>query len=203
LDSKFKVPFTQLQIPIGLEATDSFVAEVSRLTGTPVPESLKAERGRLIDMIADMNQYLYQKRVALSGDPDMLIPLVKFLRDINLDPVHIVSGTPGQDFSESISSIVPTANVKNGSCADMFLLHQWIKSAPVDLLIANTYGKYIARDEDIPLIRMGFPILDRVGHSYFPTVGYKGAMRIVEKILSALMDRIDRDATEPKVELTM
>lgn len=203
LDSKFKVPFTQLQIPIGLEATDAFIQAISHVTGLPIPESIKAERGRLIDMIADMSQYLYQKRVALAGDPDMLIPLVKFLRDINLDPVHIVSGTPGATFPDVMSSIVPTANIKNGSCADMFLLHQWIKAAPVDLLIANTYGKYIARDEDIPLLRMGFPILDRVGHSYFPTVGYKGAMRIVEKILSALMDRLDRDAPESKVELTM
>ncbi|MEZ4526126.1 MAG: hypothetical protein R2941_09435 [Desulfobacterales bacterium] len=27
--------------------------------------------------------------------------------------------------------------------------------------------KYIARDEDIPYVRYGFPILDRVGHSYY------------------------------------
>jgi len=53
----------------------------------------------------------------------------------------------------------------------MFLLHQWIKKEGVDLLIGNTYGKYIARDEDIPFVRFGFPILDRVGHSYFPRSG--------------------------------
>ena len=76
----------------------------------------------------------------------------------------------------------------------MFLLHQWIKNEPVDLLIGNTYGKYIARDEDIPFVRFGFPILDRVGHSYFPTVGYRGGMRLLEKILDALLDRQDRDA---------
>jgi nitrogenase molybdenum-iron protein beta chain len=65
----------------------------------------------------------------------------------------------------------------------MFLLHQWIKNEPVDLLIGNTYGKYIARDEDIPFIRWGFPILDRQGHQYFPTVGYKGGLRFLEKCL--------------------
>ena len=84
-------------------------------------------------------------------------------------------------------------NVKCGG--DMFLLHQWIKNEPVDLLIGNTYGKYIARDEDIPLVRYGFPILDRIGHSYFPTVGYRGGLRLLEKILDALLDRQDRDAT--------
>ena len=45
----------------------------------------------------------------------------------------------------------------------MYLLHQWIKQESVDVLIGNTYGKYIARDEDIPFVRYGFPIMDRVG----------------------------------------
>ena len=41
---------------------------------------------------------------------------------------------------------------------DMLLFHQWIKNDPVDLTIGNTYAKYIAKDEDIPLMRYGFPI---------------------------------------------
>jgi nitrogenase molybdenum-iron protein beta chain len=67
--------------------------------------------------------------------------------------------------------------------------------------MGNTYLKYIARDEDIPLIRHGFPILDRQGHQYFPTVGYRGGLRLLEKILDELLGRTDRDATETKFEL--
>jgi nitrogenase molybdenum-iron protein beta chain len=85
----------------------------------------------------------------------------------------------------------------------MFLMHQWIKEQPVDLLIGNVYGKYIARDENIPLVRHGFPILDRVGHQYFPTVGYRGAMRLVEKILDGVLDRKDRESPEESFELVM
>jgi nitrogenase molybdenum-iron protein beta chain len=158
-------------------------------------------------MIADMHQYLHGKRVALFGDPDTLIPLTEFLVMMDMKPVYIVSGTPGKLFDERMRDIlsakVPEAKFKNGERADMLLLHQWIKQEGVDLLIGNTYGKYIARDEDIPFVRYGFPILDRVGHSYFPTVGYTGALRIVEKILAAVMDRQDRDALEEKLELVM
>jgi nitrogenase molybdenum-iron protein beta chain len=118
-----------------------------------------------------------------------------------------VTGTPGKRFEarirEAIGDSVPEVQIRQGPQADMFLLHQWIKKEGVDLLIGNTYGKYIARDEDIPFVRFGFPILDRVGHSYFPTVGYMGAMRVAEKILSAFMDRQDRDAPEESFELTM
>jgi len=73
----------------------------------------------------------------------------------------------------------PTPVVKQNS--DLFELHQWIKNAPVDLIIGNTYCKYIAREEKIPFVRFGFPVLDRMGHRYFPCVGYMGALRLMEK----------------------
>ena len=206
LDKKCKVPFETIEIPIGLSATDRFIMSLSKAAGVQVPAEITADRGRLVDVIADMEQYLYGKKVALFGDPDQLIPLAEFLLDLNMKPVHIVSGTPGQRFEKRMREILvraPYANFKNGMAADMFLLHQWIKNEPVDLLIGNTYGKYIARDEDIPFVRFGFPILDRIGHSYFPSVGYKGGLRLVEKILGVLLDRQDRDALEEKFELVM
>ena len=161
----------------------------------------------MMDIITDMHQYFYRKRVALWGDPDQLVSLVEFLADLDMRPVYIVSGTPGKAFEKRVDAAlagrVPEAKVRHGANADMFLMHQWIKQEPVDLLIGNTYGKYIARDENIPLVRHGFPILDRIGHSYFPTVGYTGGMRLLENILAALMDRQDREAPEERFELTM
>jgi nitrogenase molybdenum-iron protein beta chain len=73
----------------------------------------------------------------------------------------------------------------------------------VDLMIGNTYTKYIAKDEDIPLVRYGFPIYDRLGHSYFSTMGYRGALRLLEKLLDAILDRKDRDADDITMELVM
>jgi nitrogenase molybdenum-iron protein alpha/beta subunit len=54
-----------------------------------------------------------------------------------------------------------------------------------------------------PRIRHGFPIVDRIGHSYFPTVGYEGGMRLVQMILDALLDRKDRTCPEESFELVM
>jgi len=207
LDSKCDVPYSLMELPIGVSATDRFIMELSEKTGLTVPDTITDERGRLVDMITDMQQYLYGKKVALWGDPDTLIPLTEFLLDLDMKPVYIVSGTPGKYTEKKLKELagdrVPEMQVKVGAQADMFLMHQWIKNEPVDLLIGNTYGKYIARDEDIPFMRMGFPILDRVGHSYFPRLGYAGGMRILEGILGCLMDRQDRDAPEESFELVM
>lgn len=207
LERKNRVKYKILDIPIGISATDRFVTSLSDTMQVKVPESIEDERGRVLDIVTDMHQYLAGKRVALFGDPDTLFPLTEFLLDLDMIPVHIISGTPGNTFSKSVNKLLKDigleANVRNGQNADLFLLHQWIKNEPVDLLIGNTYGKYIARDEDIPFLRIGFPILDRIGHSYFPITGYHGAMRILEKILNALMDRQDRDAPEYAFELVM
>jgi nitrogenase molybdenum-iron protein beta chain len=126
---------------------------------------------------------------------------------MDMKPVYIVSGTPGKYFPTYMKDIleerVPEAKYKNGEGADMFLLHQWIKKEPVDLLIGNTYGKYISRDENIPFLRFGFPIMDRIGHSYFPSVGYMGGIRLLEKILNLFLDKKDAESPETSFELVL
>ena len=207
LQAKCGVPGKMLELPLGLLATDRFIDALRTMAGVSVPDAITDERGRLLDVISDMHQYVAGKRVALFGDPDQLVSLVEFLNLLDMKPVYVVTGTPVPQFEERVRGVlggnVPEAKIRAGERADMYLLHQWIKQEKVNLLIGNTYGKYIARDEDIPFVRYGFPILDRVGHSYFPSVGYEGAMRLLEKILGVLMDRQDRDAPEERFELVM
>jgi nitrogenase molybdenum-iron protein beta chain len=200
-------------IGLGLSGSSAAVEALEakcKVPGQPITD----DRGRLLDMISDMHQYLSGKRVAIFGDPDQLVSMTEFLNLLDMKPVYIVTGTPTPvtgtktpqfdvRIKKALGGNLPEAKIRSGAQADMYLLHQWIKQETVDVLIGNTYGKYIARDEDIPFVRYGFPIMDRVGHSYFPSVGYKGAMRLLEKILGVIMDRQDRDALEERFELVM
>jgi len=205
LDTKCGVPFENLDLPIGIQATDALVDCLRKTAGVSVPDSIMVERGQVVDVMTDNHQYFYGKKAAHVGDPDQLVSLAQFLTDMDMKILYVVTGTPaGAKFEERIRSFTGDATiVKYGAGADMFHFHQLIKSGKPDLIFGNTYAKYIARDEDIPLIRVGFPIYDRVGHQYFPVVGYRGAMRLMEKILNALLDRQDRDAPEEGFELIM
>jgi nitrogenase molybdenum-iron protein beta chain len=205
LDTKCGVRFEDLELPIGISATDTFVDTLRKAAGVSVPDSMMVERGQVVDVLTDNHQYFYGKKAALVGDPDQLVSLVQFLTDMGMKILYVVTGTPaGTKFRDSIRRFTGEDTiVKYGAEADMFYFHQLIKSAKPDLIFGNTYAKYIARDEDIPLIRIGFPIYDRVGHQYFPVVGYRGALRLMEKILNALLDRQDRDAPEHSFELIM
>jgi len=205
LDTKCKVPFEILELPIGLKATDLFIDLMRKKGGVQVPDSIMTERGQLLDVMTDMHQYFYRKKAALMGDPDQLESIVGFLSDLDMTITCVVTGTPaGPKFENRIKELTGNnAIVKSGATADLFYFHQLIKNDKPDIIFGNTYAKYISRDEDIPLIRTGFPIYDRVGHQYFPIVGYKGGLRLLEKILNAFMDRQDRDALEQSFELIM
>lgn len=204
LQSKCGVPYKLLDLPIGISASDRFIQTLIELTGATPPDELDDERGRLVDIMTDMQQYLYRKRVAIYGDPDQLVSLAEFLVDCGMCPVYVITGSPvGKKFEQRVRDIlkdwVPDAVVAQD--ADLFYLHQLIKNNPVDLLIGNEYGKYIGRAEDLPIVRFGFPILDRVGHSYFPTVGYQGGIYLLCNILNTLLERLDRDAPDEAFEL--
>jgi len=206
LKKKCKVPYRLLPLPIGIEATDRFVMELSRISMNEVPYELEEQRGQLVDILLDSHQYTYQKTVAIYGDPDTVLGLTALCTEMGLVPKYVITGTPGESFTREASTLFEKYGLQGCTAkanADLFELHQWIKNEPVDLMIGTSYGKAIAKAEDIPLVRAGFPVLDRYVHSYQPMVGYSGAIRMVELITGALMDRMDRDCVDEDMEVVM
>ena len=205
LRKKAKVRPIVLHTPIGIGATDQLLMALSRLTGQEISAELEEERGQVIDIMVDLHDQYQGKKIAIFGDPDIVIALTAFTLELGMVPKYVLTGTPGEAFEREVKQMLQDAGVeaKVKAAGDLFTLHQWLKEEPVDLLMGTTYGKYIARAEDIPLVRVGFPILDRGVHSYMPIVGYKGAMRLIEMISNTLLDRQDRDAKDEDLELLM
>lgn len=205
LRKKAKVLPLVMNTPIGVGATDKFLMAVSRLTGREISADIEEERGQLIDIMVDLHDQYQGKQVAIFGDPDVVIALTGFILELGMVPRYVLTGTPGEAFEKEVTQMLAPAGIKAKvkAAGDLFTLHQWLKEEKVDLLLGTTYGKYIARAEDIPLVRVGFPILDRGVHSYMPIIGYKGAMRLIEMISNTLLDRQDRDARDEDFELLM
>jgi nitrogenase molybdenum-iron protein beta chain len=206
LERKCGVAYELLPLPIGIENTDRFMMALSKFSKTEVPQETEDERGRLVDVILDAHFYLYGKAAAIFGDPDTVLGLASLALEMGMIPKYMFTGTPGEAFVRKANALLDKYGVE--ACvlresADLFELHQRIKNDGVDLLLGTSYGKQIAKAEDIPFVRAGFPVLDRYVHSSFPIVGYVGAMHLVEKITNALMDRQDRDTKDEDVELVM
>jgi len=212
LERNCQVPAVTLKTPIGIKATDDLLMLMRSKFTREIPYELEEERGQLVDVMTDCHHHFHGKKVAIFGDPDIITGLTEFVLSLGMQPVHVLTGTPGATlggpkdiFEKEITAMLAAAGLEGRvkAAGDLFELHQWIKNEPVDLLMGNTYGKYIARAEDIPFVRVGFPVLDRSTHPYMPIVGYRGAMRLVEMISGALLDRQDRDAADEDFELVM
>lgn len=200
LKGKFGIPAIIGPTPIGIRNTDELVMNVSSLMGVPVPQELEYERGRLVDMMTDAHIHFHAKSAAIFGDPDVVIGMLSLLVEMGMNPVFALTGTPDKKFAEEVKKVAPECEAMIG---DTFLLHQKIKNHLVDMLIGNTYGKLIAKAEDIPLVRVGFPITDRANLHYFPIVGYAGAARLVERIGNTFLERRDRDSDDTNFEMVL
>jgi nitrogenase molybdenum-iron protein NifN len=58
-----------------------------------------------------------------------------------------------------------------------------------DFLIGSSKGYTLARQLNVPLIRCGFPIHDRIGAQRTLHVGYAGAQSLYDRITNALLER--------------
>ena len=56
-----------------------------------------------------------------------------------------------------------------------------------DLFIGNSKGYRTARKLEIPLVRIGFPIHDRIGGQRVLHLGYRGAQELFDHIVNALL----------------
>ncbi len=117
LEKKCQVPQRVLDLPIGIAATDRFIQSVRDIFSIEVPSAITDERGRLVDAVADMHQYLYGKRVALFGDPDQVIALGEFLTHLGMKVVHAVTGTPGYRFERRMAEVIGHTDVAGGGTA--------------------------------------------------------------------------------------
>ena len=57
-----------------------------------------------------------------------------------------------------------------------------------DFLIGSSKGYSIARELKVPLIRVGFPIHDRIGGQRVLHLGYRGAQELYDRIVNALLE---------------
>ncbi|CUU55237.1 nitrogenase molybdenum-iron protein beta chain [Parafrankia irregularis] len=195
---KWKQETVVLETPIGIRGTDQFVKEIARLSGQPVPAELTLERGRLVDALADSHAYLHGKRVAIAGDPDLVIALTRFVLECGMVPVHLVSTNADSSFKARMEKVLSASKFGDAATVwpekDLWHLRSLVFTEPVDLLIGSTYLKYISREANVPLVRVGFPIFDRHHLHRQATIGYTGGLNLLTQLVNTMLDELDRSS---------
>lgn len=198
--NEWEQEFVATVMPIGITATDEFLSEVTRLTGAGVPASLETERGRAVDAMVDSHPYLHGKRLALVGDPDLVLGLISFAMEIGMRPVHVLCTNGDKKFKRAAEELLASspfgADATVWNRKDMWHLRSLMLTEPVDLLFGPSSAKFLVRDCGTPLVRVGFPIHDRHHLHRVAIVGYEGAMNLLTSVVNTVLDEMDRASVD-------
>lgn len=193
LEGDFGVPNALVSTPIGIANTDAMLRKVSELTGKPIPEALVRERGVALDGLADLaHMYFADKKVAIYGNPDLVLGLAEFCLEVELKPVLLLLGDDNPRYAKDPRIAALKSKVDFDMeivCnADLWELEKRVKEKKLDLdlVLGHSKGRYVAIDAKIPMVRVGFPTFDRAGVYRHPVVGYRGALELGETIANAL-----------------
>lgn len=189
LEDQFEVPSIVGPTPIGIRNTDTFLANVKKMTGKPIPTSLVRKRGIALDAIADVSHmFLAGKRVAIYGSPDLVIGLAEYCIDLEMEPVLLLLGDDNGNYKNDPRLIAMQEAVKFDmevvTNADFWVLENKIKNEglKLDLILGHSKGRFISIDNNIPMVRVGYPVYDRAGGFRHPVVGYDGAIWLAEEM---------------------
>ncbi len=193
LESEFGVPAIIGPTPIGIRNTDTFLQNVKKLTGKPIPQSLVYERGIALDALTDVTHlFLADKKVAIYGSADLVIGLAEFCLDLEMKPVLLLLGDDNTTYPRDPRIKALQENVDYDmeiiTNADLWELENRIKNEglELDLILGHSKGRFISIDNNIPMLRVGFPTYDRAGLYRNPIVGYAGAMWLAEAMANTL-----------------
>ncbi|MGG6312014.1 nitrogenase molybdenum-iron protein subunit beta [Paenibacillus macerans] len=194
-----------MHTPLGITATDRMLEAIAGLTGRPIPQSLMAERARTVDAITDSHNYLHGKRVAMAGDPDMLLGLIGFCLELGMEPVHIVCSNGDAEFEQEARLLLSAspygAEAKVHCGRDLWHMRSLLFQEPVDLAVGSSHLKYAAKEAGVPLLRVGFPIFDRHHLQRYPVIGYQGALNLLTLFVNTVLEQLDKEAPAHSFDL--
>lgn len=175
----------RLDYPVGIALTDRLMAVLSEITGKDVPVEHTKTRGRLLDAMVDGHKHTAGKRVLIYGDTDLVYALTHFAQEIGLQVAVCATGSKSGFLSEAIDAVDGSIDVMDG--ADFTDITEAAQEHDIELIIGNSKGYKTARALDIPLIRTGFPVHDRMGGQRLLHVGYEGATALYDNIVNSLI----------------
>ncbi|TWT82934.1 Nitrogenase molybdenum-iron protein beta chain [Planctomycetes bacterium CA13] len=196
LEKKFGIPCHRLGVPIGVGDTDALFDKLQQISGRPIPESYTAKRERLVDSYIDAHKYVIGKRVVVFGEEDLVVGMTAMMGEVGLKPVLCSSGGKSGKMADCIHAAAPEiaehCEIREG--VDFEEIADHARELKPDLLVGNSKGYKLARELNVPLIRVGFPIHDRIGGARILHVGYDGAQARFDSIANSLLEIRQQDS---------
>jgi len=189
LRERFGIASYRMNWPVGVIATDHFIRTLSEVTGHEVPNSFEQERARLVDSYIDAHKHLAGVRALVYGDADFVAAAAGFLDEIGVTPAWLATGERNGTLVRALDGMLPNSRSQSRILEDIDFatLQDLGWDDRPDLLVGNSRGYGLSRRLEIPLVRAGFPIHDRVGGARIRMLGYAGTQELFDRVVNALI----------------
>ncbi|MCW1750252.1 MULTISPECIES: nitrogenase iron-molybdenum cofactor biosynthesis protein NifN [Rhizobium] len=181
------VPYALFQTLTGLKGADRFVSLLSAISGAPAPAKIRRRRAQLQDALLDGHFHYSGKKIAIAAEPDQLYQLATFFTGMGAEISAAVTTTGTSKILEK----VPADAVQVGDLGDLEGL-----AAGADLLVTHSHGRQASDRLGIPLMRVGFPIFDRLGSQHKLTTLYQGTRDLIFDVANIF--QTDQKAPTPQ-----
>jgi len=190
LQREYGVPLVNLPLPIGLENTDLLLEALQTLGGRPMPESLALERGWLLDAMADSHKYNAEGKPAIYGEPELIYAFAGTCAENGAYPAVIATGTESNKLAARLNFLLEGADEQPLVIeeADFAEIGAAAIKTGANIAIGHSGGKFLTERLDIPIVRAGFPIHDRVGGQRIFSAGYAGTLAFLDRFTNTLLE---------------
>ena len=191
LEKHFGAIGHRLGLPIGIRQTDRLLQTLASVADAAIPAKYLEERGRLLDALVDGHKYVNNVRAVVYGEADLVAAMVDFLSEIGILPVICATGDNGGHLDPIVKQILEEkhhGSIRIIEGVDFVDIEEEVRQARPDLMIGHSKGYSLARKLDIPLVRIGFPVHDRVGGSRLQHLGYQGAQALFDRIANTIIE---------------
>jgi nitrogenase molybdenum-iron protein beta chain len=100
--------------PMGVGGTDELLMAIAELTGKPIPDALKLERGRLVDAMTDSMSLIHGKTFAVFGDPDFCMGISRFLMELGAEPKHVLATNGTKPWAKQMGKVLEASPYGQG-----------------------------------------------------------------------------------------
>jgi nitrogenase molybdenum-iron protein NifN len=163
-----------------LEHIDALIMHLRQISGREVPGWIERQRGQLLDAMIDCHIWLQGRRMAIAAECDLLSAWLDFAKAYGMLPAAVVAPVNQPGLSQ-----LACEKVQIGDLEDIAIM---LEQAPADLLFANSHASDLAEQLALPLIRIGFPIYDRLGEFRRTRQGYAGVRDSLFELANLMQD---------------
>jgi nitrogenase molybdenum-iron protein alpha/beta subunit len=199
LHDAYRVPYTRLNVPVGLRDTDAFIDALRPFVSKPEGlEALAQARGRFLDAMIDSHKHNALGRAAVFGEPDFVASVSRMCLEQGVVPVLVASAVACKALEaqllpeiEALAQAMLAGPVRVIDDADFAQIESLATELGVNVLIGSSDARRIAARHGIPLVRAAFPVHDHIGGQRIRTLGYDGAQMLIDRVTNALIDQTE------------